>query len=367
MPRVIGVDPGTLSFDLCGLEDGVVFLDQTITSSNVAANPHVLVEALRAAGPLDLVIGPSGYGLPWVRAEEFGDQEHFLFVLSDQREQEHAAPVGGMHEIVRALRETGLPVLFMPGVIHLPTVPAYRKANKIDMGTADKLCCLALGIVDQSRYHQIPYQETSFIYVEVGGAFTSVMAVEAGQVIDGFGGSSGAPGFRALGTMDGELAYLLGCFPKEVLFSGGVASITGQPDIDAAEAVRLIERNPAVKAGWEALFEGVTKYVAAELAVVPKPREILLSGRLSRIPVIRDELRHRLSRFAPVRQIQGIAQIAKEAAQGAALIADGLMNGQFASLVEVMRLHEASGTVLDYLHVKGADELRRKYLNRKPT
>jgi predicted butyrate kinase (DUF1464 family) len=242
-------------------------------------------------------------------------------------------------------------------------VPEHRKANKIDMGTADKLCCLAVGIFDQARRYHIAYRETSFIFVEVGGAYTAVMAVRGGQVVDGLGGSSGAPGYYSLGAMDGELAYLLGQFPKSVLFSGGVANMTGQPTLSPEEALALSETDPAIGRAWEALFEGVTKCVAAEMTVVPTVREILISGRLCRIPAVREELAERLSRFAPVHRISGIAQTAKEAAQGAALIADGMMGGQFADLVETMRLKEAKGTVLDYLHVSLTDELKQKYLN----
>ena len=362
MTRVIGIDPGTLSFDLCGLEDGSVFLDTTIPSADIAADPQVLIDTLEAARPLDLVIGPSGYGLPWVHIAEFSTQDRFLFILADERDRGRVAVLGGMGEMITRLKASGLPMLFMPGVIHLPTVPEHRKANKIDMGTADKLCCLALGVFDQARQHGIAYAETSFIYVEVGGAYTAVMAVQDGQVVDGLGGSSGAPGFYALGAMDGELAYLLGEFHKDVLFSGGVAYIAGEPSLSPEEAAQRMESDPAVRRGWEALFEGVVKSVAAEMVIVPGVREILLSGRLARIPAIREELTRRLSRFAPVRRISGIAEIAKEAAQGAALIADGMAGGQFANLVETMRLREARGTVLDYIHVSTAEELRRKYL-----
>jgi len=359
--RVIGIDPGTVSFDLCGLEDGEVFLDLSIPSADVADAPRALIEVLEAARPLDLVIGPSGYGLPWVPVGNFSPQDRFLSILTDERDHGRAAGVGGMGRVLASLQACGLPVLLMPGVIHLPTVPEHRKANKIDMGTADKLCCLALGVFDQARRLGIAYEETAFIYVEVGGAYTAVMAVQDGQVVDGLGGSSGPPGFYAMGGMDGELAYLLGEFHKDVLFSGGVVYIAGKPTLSPEEAARRMADDPAVRRGWEALFEGVVKCVAAEITVVPEAREILLSGRLTRLPAIQDELVRRLSPFAPVRRVSGIAATAKEAAQGAALIADGMAGGRFARLVDVMRLREARGTVLDHIYVSTAGALREKY------
>jgi predicted butyrate kinase (DUF1464 family) len=364
MARVIGIDPGTVSYDLLGLEDGEVFLDQTIPSAELAANPQKLVDVLSDAKPLDLVIGPSGYGLPWVSIEDFSEEELFLFILADARERDHISVLGGMADMIVSLKETDLPIVFMPGVIHLPTIPAYRKANKIDLGTADKLCCLALGVYDQARQHQIPYEETSFIFAEVGGAYTAVMAVQDGRVVDGLGGSLGGVGYYSLGGMDGELAYLLGAFHKDLLFSGGVAFIAGQPTLAPEELLQLGAEDAAVAQAWEAIYEGVVKSVAAELTVVPEPREILLSGRLCRSDAFRGELARRLEKFGPVRRVSSIAKVAKEAAQGAALIADGVVGGPFADLVETMQLREASGTVFDHLYVNVADTLRQKYLGK---
>jgi predicted butyrate kinase (DUF1464 family) len=317
---------------------------------------------LSDAKPLDLVIGPSGYGLPWVSIEDFSEEELFLFILADARERDHISVLGGMADMIVSLKETDLPIVFMPGVIHLPTIPAYRKANKIDLGTADKLCCLALGVYDQARQHQIPYEETSFIFAEVGGAYTAVMAVQDGRVVDGLGGSLGGVGYYSLGGMDGELAYLLGDFHKDLLFSGGVAFIAGQPSLSPEELLQLGAEDAAVAQAWEAIYEGVVKSVAAELTVVPEPREILLSGRLCRSDAFRGELARRLEKFGPVRRVSSIAKVAKEAAQGAALIADGVVGGPFADLVETMQLREASGTVFDHLYVNVADTLRQKYL-----
>src|SRR2546428_786761 len=64
MPRVIGIDPGTVSIDLCGLDDGRLFLDRSWPTAEALADPAPFVAELEAAGPPDLVVGPSGYGGP---------------------------------------------------------------------------------------------------------------------------------------------------------------------------------------------------------------------------------------------------------------------------------------------------------------
>jgi predicted butyrate kinase (DUF1464 family) len=360
--RAVGIDPGTVSFDLCGLEDGQVFLDTSIPTTTFAQNPATLIDLLMSVRPVDLIAAPSGYGLPLVRIEEFGERERFLFTLVDERERGRIAVLGGMGKMIPLMKASGLPLIFLPGVIHLPTVPEHRKANKVDMGTADKLCCLALGIYDQARRYGIAYRETSFIYVEVGGAYTAVMAVDGGKVVDGLGGTSNSVGYYSLGSMDGELAYLLGGFPKQALFTGGVAYIAGRPDLPPEELAALAESDERVRMAWEALLEGVCKAVAAERVVVPHAREILLSGRLCRTERVLQELLARLAPFGPVRRVQGFAGTAKEAAQGAALIAEGLAGGAYRELVEVMEIRGARGTVLDHLYVRDAEALRRKVL-----
>ena len=362
MTRVIGIDPGTVSFDVCGLDDGQIFLDKTLPSPEFASDPQKLIDLIRSAQPVDLIVAPSGYGLPLVPIDQFGDRERFLFTLVDERERNRIPVLGGMGKMIPLMKSSGLPFLFIPAVIHLPTVPEYRKANKIDMGTSDKLCCLALGIFDQARRYNLHFGDTSFILAEVGGAYTAVMAVAGGKVVDGLGGSVGGPGFYASGGLDGELAYLLGTFPKEILFSGGVADMAGHPEFSPDDFVELAQDDERVNMAWEALLEGICKSVAAELVAAPRPREILLSGRLCRNERLRRELVKRLQSYVPVRYVEGFAKVAKEAAQGAALIADGLVGGRYKELVEVMELQGAKGTVLDHLYIKDADALRQKYL-----
>ncbi len=67
--RAVGIDPGTKSFDICGIEGDRLFLDKSIPASEVGADPHVLVDLMQSAAPLDMVVGPSGYGLPWVNVQ----------------------------------------------------------------------------------------------------------------------------------------------------------------------------------------------------------------------------------------------------------------------------------------------------------
>src|SRR5262249_35143699 len=172
--------------------------------------------------------GRSGYGLRLVGAADVGEHELALMVLVRPDESRAEAGVGGVRSLLRALARSGLPVVFGPGVIHLPSVPVYRKFNRIDLGTADKVCAAAYAIVDQSRRLDISVGETSMVLLELGGAFSAALAICDARIVDGTGGSSGPPGVRAAGALDGELAYLLGpALTKQTLFTGGAIDPAG--------------------------------------------------------------------------------------------------------------------------------------------
>ena len=350
MARVVGIDPGTVSFDLFGWEEGEVFLDASIPSRQVAEDPEGILALLEEGGPLDYIAGPSGYGLPLVSVREVGEREMFLMTLVEAEERKEIPVLAGMERMINLSRERELPLFFTTAVIHMTTVPPWRKVNRIDMGTTDKLNCAILAIYDQARQYNIPYGETSFVLAEVGGAYTTVVAVQGGQVVDGIGGSVGAPGFRSPGALDGELAYLLGQVTKGTLFKGGALDVAGDAELTPAEfAARLQGGDGRVREAWEMLVEGVAKFVAAELTLVPGAREIILSGRQCREPLLLQDLEERLRLLAPVRRVTSLAAEAKEAAQGAALLAAGLVGGETAPLVENLRIREAAGTVLDYI------------------
>jgi predicted butyrate kinase (DUF1464 family) len=111
----------------------------------------------------------------------------------------------------------------------------------------------------------------------------------------------------------------------------------------------------------DALIEAAAKLVAALRVSVPDAREVLISGRVGRVPEIFDAVTRRLDGAVGVRPLGGFTSAVKEAAQGAALIADGLAGGRYRNVVEAMRLRECHGSVLDHLYVAGADDMRRQF------
>jgi predicted butyrate kinase (DUF1464 family) len=350
VPRVIGIDPGTITIDLCGLDDGRVFLEQSFPTAAALADPSFLVGVLERAAPLDLVAGPSGYGLPLTPIGEVTEADLRLAFLPDLSA---SGGVLGLRTLARALARSPVPIVLTPGVVHLPSVPAHRKINRIDMGTADKVCAAALAVHEQCERDRCEPRDVSLILLELGGAFTAAIAVEDGRIVDGLGGTSGPMGLRAAGALDGEVAFLAGTVTKGHLFGGGVATTAGTPD--ASPEALAAPTTAGGRTAWEAYVEGALKSVAALAVSAPNAREVILSGRVARIDSVREELARRIAALMPraavVRTLAGFGGSAKQAAQGAAVIADGLAGGRFASIVETLGVREASGTVLDHLSV----------------
>ena len=334
MPRVAGADPGTSSLDLVVLADGAVADQVRFAPGELRADPSLPVRWLRERGPFEMIAGPSGYGLPLLHAADCRDEDLALLSLVRSDERGTAGGVTGFSAVVRALRDSGLPVVFLPGVVHLPTVPAYRKFNRIDLGTADKLCVAALAI-DRTEADR-------FCVVELGSAFTACLVVDGGQIVDGLGGTSGPAGWRSGGAWDGEAAYLLSPLTKDDLFAGGVAAAPNR------EQGRAWYRESLLKA-------------VGGLRAVTHFEQVVISGRLLESePELAGEVLADLSRFGTVTELCSLPGAwVKHAAQGAALSADGLAGGSRAGLVDQLRLREASGTVLDGLLYPRAEELRQ--------
>jgi predicted butyrate kinase (DUF1464 family) len=278
---------------------------------------------LRRWQPLDLIAGPSGYGLPLVRNDEATAEDLALMTLVRPDERGRSLGVGGFSGWLDALVRSDLPVVFLPGGIHLPTIPAHRKVLTIDRGTADKVAVAALALrIDADGRGQAPSGST-FAVVEIGSAFSAILVIEDGALVDASAGSAGPIGVRSSGLWDGEAAYWLGPLSKQDLFRGG---------LDDLGAV-----------GLQAFQESLRKHLAGLRDVTPFDR-IYLSGSAADRPDLAPRVRETLARFGRVSCLDPLPGAwVKHAAQGAALLADGLAGGRHADLME------SSGTARDGL------------------
>jgi predicted butyrate kinase (DUF1464 family) len=344
MPRVVGIDAGTVSLDVCGLADGRLSLDLTWPTPDAIADPDGFIAGLAAPGVPDLVVAPSGYGLPVRAARTVTEEELRLAFLAGPDER---GGIGGLRGLARRLAASELPVVFTPGVMHLDTVPAHRKVNRVDLGTADKLCATALAVEDHRRRTGKRVEDVSLILLELGGAFTAAVAVDRGQIVDGLGGTSGPIGWRSAGAWDGEVAFLAGTVDKALLFGGGAETVAQSSPEGRAVAIA-------------AYVEGAVKAVAQLRTSAPEADEVLVSGRGAADTGLLERLHAALSGVAAVRKLDGFALVAKQGAQGAALLADGLAGGRHEALVRRLRIREAQGTVLDHLHVITPATARRR-------
>ena len=293
MPRVIGIDPGTVSVDVCGLDDGR-------SSSIVRCRPprrwrthpcsSGLLEDAHRSAPLDLVAGPSGYGLPIVDARRLTDNDLRLAYLAADGEP---GGIGGLRSLMRELARLPIPIVLTPGVVHLPTVPAHRKVNRVDMGTADKVCVAALAIREHARGTAARERDASFILARArrrvhGGAG------HPGRRHCRWRGRIVRPDRRAGG---GGTRRRGGVSRRHRVQTDAVLRRSRGDCRNAGRAGRGIggPRTDRGRLAWEAYLESAVKAVVSLAVSAPRAREVIVSGRFARIASVRDELTRRLA------------------------------------------------------------------------
>jgi predicted butyrate kinase (DUF1464 family) len=352
--QFLGVDPGTGSWDFFGIReepDGSqeVFLDLAITTKRISQNPQLFTGILNQLEQPYLVTAPSGFGLPLKQIKDLTEEDIAIMMLKKNKEKK----IIGLSAILHVLHERQAMGYAIPSAKHLPTVPLHRKINRIDLGTADKVCTAAVGLQDQHDRLSLAYEETDFIMIEIGAGFTAVLAIEDGTIIDGIGGTN-IIGMQACGGLDGELGYLIGTIHKRNIYNGGVAAIAGNSTLGLDELILLAEKDPQTSLALQAFYESIIKAVFSISTSFSNPRkirEILVSGRATNQPKIMKPLQERLNQIAPLREMRSYSQVAKRAAQGSAFIASGLGGGKYAPLVDCLQIKKSSGSILDYIYV----------------
>lgn len=379
MARVLGIDPGTGSMDLLLLddEDNRVLYEEAVPRPLVTRNPRIIIDRVMELNEeygLDAVAAPSGYGIPFIRDRDIVDyiMEATFINENDLREN---LQIQGLRRVMLELHESSLNVYFTPGVVQLSTIPRYRKVNRVDMGTADKVFTVAAALYDAVELRGEPVGETSFIVVEAGKAYNAAIAVEAGRIIDGVGGTLDGHGYLGAGAFDAEVAYALasleGSFSRKRLFEGGAGYLAGRLDLE--DYTRGLERGDerAVEAAV-LLSESIIKSVFQLLpSFRGRPRSIYVSGRLFRAEplasMILERLEDALSRYnlgLKVRRVPRLGSVTKEGATGAALLASGYAGGRYEWIVDSLRLRESRGSIFEHVILAGLWERAPRYFTR---
>lgn len=350
--RVMGIDPGSGSWDILGLEDDDnIFLDVSIPTKGILENPEKLLDIIESNQPIDNIVAPSGHGIRLKPISEITDDD----IAKANLRRSNDPMVMGVGKVLHLLHDAGIQGYAIPGVKQLNSVNQSFKYNRIDMGTADKVCAAAAAIVDQSKTLDIPLESTGFILVEVGMGFNATLAVENGKIIDGIGGSLGGMGFGTAGRLDGELAYLLERISKKVIYSGGLSYIAGYADLSPKELFLMAKKDERIKSAINGFFHDMLQGIYALMPSFngsSNIREIVVSGRAS--AEIASHLSASLQKVKnayPVRIVNSIARISKIAAQGAAFLANGLCGGKYKDLVEVLTLDDSDHGLLDDIYI----------------
>jgi len=164
--KVLGIDPGSKSWDFFGLDEDKIILDISLPSKDLIKEPQRAIDIIKSIEDVDLMVAPSGFGLPLKDLHELTEKDIFFTLLKFEKKDQNK--LLGLGDILRLIQKEQIKAIIVPGVKHLPTVPKYRKINKIDMGTADKLCSAVVGIRDQIERYNFDPEDTNFIMVEIG-------------------------------------------------------------------------------------------------------------------------------------------------------------------------------------------------------
>ncbi|MEM4842038.1 MAG: DUF1464 family protein [Acidilobaceae archaeon] len=357
--RAVGIDPGTGSFDVVVIEDGKAVDFKSFPTEDVAKNPESLFKYVLSI-EADVIVAPSGYGVPLTWGNEVVDARRFaleILLLSSENEMSQGVKEGefgvlvydALVKVVEALL-TGArhKTLFIPSVILLPTVPWRRKLNKIDMGTADKLASAYLSVYEFSE-REGGLEKVNLVVAELGFGYSATIAVRRGLIVDGVGGTVASGGILTAGCLDAEVVAGAGCWNRWDSLKGGLVELSGPALEDANDEI------------IETYAENVAKDVMRVLVSVPEAEVVVVTGRYARnrrvLKIIQEKLKD--VQIVRLKGLPGAGSI-KEAAQGYALLGLDIAGGLEEKLAYRMKITEACGTVVDHLIHPRAARLKER-------
>ncbi|MFW9785894.1 MAG: DUF1464 family protein, partial [Candidatus Heimdallarchaeota archaeon] len=95
MLRVLGIDPGSKSWDFFGLEDNKIILDTSLPTKELIKNPQKVIDIIKSVKDIDLMVAPSGFGLPLKDVHKLTEQDIFFTLLKfNQKEKNKLIGLG---------------------------------------------------------------------------------------------------------------------------------------------------------------------------------------------------------------------------------------------------------------------------------
>ncbi len=205
MVKAIGIDSGTKTMDIFGFDDkdGSIIIDIAIPRDEITKSAKLVVEKLRETqtrvGKIDAIVAPSGYGMQLKKAKEATDEEIAEATFVSEADVKRRLRIIGLRELMQLLREADdLNTCFTQGVIHLARFQNTEKPTKSIWEHQTNFYSVVLAVKDQAERLKIPYEQTSFILLEVGFGYTSALAVSNGQIVDAMAGTAGFPSFLGM-------------------------------------------------------------------------------------------------------------------------------------------------------------------------
>lgn len=177
MSLSIGIDYELASWKICLLEDGHLIECQMFELA-VSALAHV--EHLCALYPEPLIGIAARLEAPLLSAMDV-----VAWSPSDLQVRSRLfSQMAGSLEFFQAIYNSSLKIYSLPSLAYLPTVPAYRRFYRPDLGAGDRLALVAL-LLSRLREQEAPWSEMNFFLLEVGRFFWRVTVIEQGRIVDG--------------------------------------------------------------------------------------------------------------------------------------------------------------------------------------
>jgi predicted butyrate kinase (DUF1464 family) len=244
---------------------------------------------------------------------------------------------GNVNNFLIAAKSINLSSYCVPGIKQLSTVPAHRKLNRLEMGSADQLCTVAM-LLYRLCEREAAWSEMNFLYLEVQQNSMSILVIEDGQIVNGISE------IRLHLRVDGDCSYSFGSNHHESTYRSDW--------LDPGDA--FVDEVGHGHAREHAFWEGLAQELAGLMAIHHCEDIVVLGQHKETVIEWFDDM-YQLYHF-PYKESdrQGF-----EAAIGAAIIAEGLAHiGLAAEVVERLQIRSA---ISSDVNAPALPEMREPY------